>query len=173
MTARDAILSAIPEAGGSLQREGVRTPALNSGLWVHFQSKLEALGGRVVAEISLPTDSVWVEEAASALLGEESTAASIWDAQLGVCVAELAVAEMGSVLVCSGNGRERLSSLIPPINLILVPRDRIVGTLAEAIENLPDRNCALITGPSRTADIEGVLVKGVHGPKEVWVHPYG
>lgn len=173
VTAREAILNSISDRDKVLVREPAPTIAVQGDLWNLFRARLEALGGQVLSEFDLTDRIVWLEPAASEVIGIAPTAVSIWDVEIGVSVAEFAIAEMGSVMVRSGDSRERLSSLIPPINLILVHRESIFATLSEAIDRIPDRNCALITGPSRTADIEGVLVKGVHGPKEVWIYPYG
>ena len=110
-----------------------------------------------------------VDHDAAARLGRAPGGVSIWDAEVGVTMADLAVAETGSLLLATGPGRPRMVSLSPKIHVVLVPRERIVGTLAEAFARLSDRTSVLITGPSRTADIEGVLVRGVHGPGEIHV----
>ena len=65
-------------------------------------------------------------------------------------------------------------SLLPPLHIAVVPVDRILTGLDELLtrEPLPaDRSSSmvLITGPSRTADIEQILVRGVHGPGEIHV----
>lgn len=92
---------------------------------------------------------------------------------------DAAVAESGTIIVVSGPGRGRLASLLPPIHVALVPAGRIVGSLPEAWSLLETQfghyvaqthaNISLITGPSRTADIEQTLTLGVHGPKELHV----
>jgi L-lactate dehydrogenase complex protein LldG len=100
---------------------------------------------------------------------------------VGICVSgvDAAGAESGTLLVVSGFGRGRLASLLPPVHIALLPADRIMRTLPEAWSLLEERfgndvghtrsNISLITGPSRTADIEQTLTLGVHGPKELHV----
>ena len=68
----------------------------------------------------------------------------------------------------------RLISLLPPAHIAVVPRDRILTGLDELFTVLPDpaapsSSMVLITGPSRTADIEQILVRGVHGPGQITV----
>ena len=65
-------------------------------------------------------------------------------------------------------------SLLPPVHIAVVPRERILTGLDELFTVLPDPSSVtsamvLITGPSRTADIEQILVRGVHGPGEIHV----
>jgi L-lactate utilization protein LutC len=65
-------------------------------------------------------------------------------------------------------------SLLPPVHIAVVPRERILTGLDELFTLLPDpsgstSSMVLITGPSRTADIEQILVRGVHGPGEIHV----
>ena len=143
-------------------------------LWREFAAKLSSLGGRM-AEISeieaLQNETVWTDDDARTLLKGRfpSNPAEIWSAKIGITTADLAVAESGSLLLSAQPGRRRMASLSPEIHVVLIPKDRIVATLEEALAKLPDRTNVLITGTSRTADIESVLVRGVHGPREVWV----
>ena len=95
-------------------------------------------------------------------------------AALGLTGADAALAQTGSLVLASGPGRGRLASLLPPIHVALVRRDALVGSLPELIEARPElvtrgANFVCITGPSRTADIEHVLARGVHGPRDVHV----
>jgi len=91
-------------------------------------------------------------------------------AALGVTVADRAIADTGTVVQLSRPFRPRAISLLPPVHLVLVPEDRIVGTLEDLLvaESAhfagPTGYAAFMTGPSRTADIEKVLTIGVHGP---------
>jgi L-lactate utilization protein LutC len=95
-------------------------------------------------------------------------------AAVGLTGAAAGLAETGSVVVSSGPGRGRLASLLPPVHVALVRTDAIVSSLPELLNARPDlvtagANFVCITGPSRTADIEHVLARGVHGPKDVHV----
>jgi L-lactate dehydrogenase complex protein LldG len=68
----------------------------------------------------------------------------------------------------------RLISLLPPVHIAVVTADRMLSGLDELLETLPlpaeqSSSMVLITGPSRTADIEQTLVRGVHGPGEIHV----
>jgi L-lactate dehydrogenase complex protein LldG len=86
-------------------------------------------------------------------------------APLGVSLARAAVAETGSLLLDSREGR-RLQ-LLPPTHLVWVPRDRLVPRLDEALLTIaddPPAALALHSGPSKSADIGMVTVQGVHGP---------
>ncbi|MDE0230761.1 MAG: lactate utilization protein [bacterium] len=93
------------------------------------------------------------------------------DARVGISAAVAAFAESGSVVVTSGPGRSRLASVIPAVHVVLVPTDRIFRSLshwAAQVES-PGRlaNLMVISGPSRTGDIELTLTRGVHGPGEI------
>ncbi len=102
----------------------------------------------------------------------------IADADLGLTGVDLAVAETGSLVLRSGPGRPRSTSLLPPYHVAVFDRTALVesleqvGVFLEAWHASPDASAAgavitFITGPSRTADIELTLTRGVHGPKEV------
>ena len=84
------------------------------------------------------------------------------------------IAETGTLILWPSVEEPRLMSLLPPLHVALVEADLIFGTLTEAMtaqkwsEGLPT-NALLISGPSKTADIEQTLAYGVHGPKELMV----
>jgi len=99
-------------------------------------------------------------------------------ADLGVTGAEVAIAETGTLVVVSGAGRPRSTSLLPACHVAVFDRHVLVesllqmGLVLEAWHEGAEpsgRGAAInfITGPSRTADIELTLTRGVHGPKEV------
>lgn len=92
---------------------------------------------------------------------------------LGLTGAQLGIAETGSLVLCSSDERHRETSLVPEVHVALLRRSRLVATLGEALERAyagaAPALVTLITGPSRTADIELTLVVGVHGPRALHV----
>jgi L-lactate dehydrogenase complex protein LldG len=98
---------------------------------------------------------------------EQSFAAAI-----GVTGVDFALAESGTMVVSSMTEGSQLASLAPPVHLALYTRAQVLGSLEEVLERVspssnPGRSVVLITGTSRTADIEQILIRGVHGPREV------
>ncbi len=98
-------------------------------------------------------------------------------AQIGVTGADFALAETGTLILISGAGRPRSTSLLPDTHIAIFGKEQLletleqVGVMLEALHADPARTMSgavinFITGPSRTADIELTLTRGVHGPKE-------
>jgi len=168
---RELILASISDPG--LARVNT-TPSFvfaENDLWGEFKRWLGALGGQVITldrVKELANKPRWVEEAVEGELGVATNVPTIWDAEVGFSRADFAIAHTGTLVLSAGPGKNRTSSLIPPVNVVFV-RD-IVPTVADAIPKLSSRTTVLVTGPSRTADIEGVLVRGVHGPGELLVY---
>jgi len=84
------------------------------------------------------------------------------------------IAETGALILWPDQKEPRLMSLIPPIHIAVLEAEKIFNTFDEAIqtENWATKmptNIVLISGPSKTADIELTLAFGVHGPKELLV----
>ena len=79
------------------------------------------------------------------------------------------IAETGSIVCASVEGRAVQASLLPSHHIAILPAGKIYPTLEEFFESLgaPPTNIAIITGPSRTADIELTLAIGVHGPERL------
>jgi L-lactate utilization protein LutC len=90
---------------------------------------------------------------------------------LGITGADALLAETGSVVLTTGPGRSRFASLLPALHVVVTTPGAVRPSLREAMGDLAvdTANTVVITGPSRTGDIEGILVKGVHGPGEVHV----
>jgi L-lactate dehydrogenase complex protein LldG len=94
--------------------------------------------------------------------------------ELGIAQAHYAIAASGTLAVVTNASNPQALSLLPPISVIIVNVDCIVEDLASALRRLAPEisngaQLTLITGPSRTADIEKRIVLGVHGPKELLV----
>ena len=95
---------------------------------------------------------------------------------IGLTECDALIAQTGSVLVTSRSAGGRALSVLPPHHVVLARRDQLLGDLPEAFALLKQRYAAnfpsfisVITGPSRTGDIERILVLGAHGPKKLTV----
>jgi L-lactate dehydrogenase complex protein LldG len=97
---------------------------------------------------------------------------SMANVQLSITGAEYLIADTGTIVSVAGPQASRQISLLPSIHVVLATPSQIFPNMAELfleIQNahgpkLPGSAITFITGPSRTADIEKVLIKGVHGP---------
>jgi L-lactate dehydrogenase complex protein LldG len=96
------------------------------------------------------------------------------EADVGITSADYALADPGALVMLASPEEARLISLLPPVHIAVVPAARVLTGLDELFTRLPNpaaqtSSMVLITGPSRTADIEQILVRGVHGPGEIHV----
>lgn len=92
-------------------------------------------------------------------------------ADAGITGVLAAVAETGSLVLASGRGQSRGAFIVSPVHIAIVREDQIVADLLDLpprIGSLPTA-LTLVSGPSKTADIEGILITGVHGPGRVCV----
>jgi len=92
----------------------------------------------------------------------------------GISSADYALSDTGSLVMVSSREEARLISLLPPAHIAVVPASKLLTGLDELYRTHPKpaditSSMVLITGPSRTADIEQILVRGVHGPGEIHV----
>ncbi len=175
MDAREAILGSLDchaEPAHESQGAEVRHFYVHSGfpLLDQFRDSFQSLFGKLMtideARAACPRPA-WVDDDVTGAWGDGRDTDDMWAAAAGVTSTLCAVAQTGSILLSSGQGMRRMASLAPPVHIALV--DRIVPTLADALALLPSETSVLVSGPSRTADIEGVMVRGVHGPGELWV----
>jgi L-lactate dehydrogenase complex protein LldG len=137
-----------------------------AGAAMGFPSLEERLGAA-----GIEADLGWVPDDADARAARLNV---LSDIQVGITGADALLAESGSVVVVSGRGRSRLASLLPPVHITLARTNCVHQSLQhlfEADPSLADRgsNLVAISGPSRTADIEMTLTRGVHGPGDVYV----
>lgn len=98
--------------------------------------------------------------------------------RVGLTGVNAALAATGSVVVMSGNGRYRAASLLPPVHIALMTANQIFADLEswwayqrqQGLDQIRrSSNIAIISGPSRTADIAMQLVMGMHGPKTLHI----
>jgi L-lactate dehydrogenase complex protein LldG len=162
-----------------------------------FGQKLENLGGKfirvrdtaavvpAIAELLIQKSAVasnapflrkcgitGLPQVHAAFTDREELKAACAAADIGITSVDYALAATGTFVMLSSHNEARLISLLPPAHMAIIPRSRILANLDELLSILPrpadqTSSMVLITGPSRTADIEQILVRGVHGPGEV------
>jgi L-lactate dehydrogenase complex protein LldG len=149
-----------------LEARGVRRVLAWDDPWLCPASLGAALraAGVVIESCWLPAD------------GPERTARlkALDDVVVGITGAHGALADTGSIVAVSGPGRGRIASLLPPTHIAVIGAEQLSPTLAAFLAANPavadvGSNVVAITGPSRTGDIEGTLVLGVHGPGDLHV----
>lgn len=118
--------------------------------------------------VSKSLERLWVDE------GYDKKKLECSDAGLTEC--ELLVAQTGSVCVTGPSSGGRVLSVLPPHHVVIARRSQLVADLTEAYATLAAKYRAaypsmisFITGPSRTGDIERILVLGAHGPKRLTI----
>jgi L-lactate dehydrogenase complex protein LldG len=115
---------------------------------------------------------VITDESIPATEPERSKHLAAWEKiSIGITGVDAVIAETGTMGVLSGPGKPRLASLSVTTHIALFTPEQLYANLEAWWATAPDMrahsNLVLITGPSRTADIEMTLTVGVHGPKEV------
>ena len=169
-----------------------KPPTDRAGLVEQFREKLEKLAGKVIV-VPLPEDVLpaiagildgksFVTSNApflktcgierSGISNREELRAACAVADAGISSVDYALAETGSFVMLSSPSEARLVSLLPPLHIAVIPKSKILANLDELLTLIPKpaeqtSSMVLITGPSRTADIEQILIRGVHGPGEV------
>lgn len=137
---------------------------------IGLREKLRALG---------VTTTVWPAPDARSEKSGGPFREACFEAAVGITGVDFALAETGSLVLTSHTEGSQLASLAPPVHVALYTRDRLVASLDEVLERLPvggdpsealsGRSVVFVTGVSRTADIEQILIRGVHGPRELHV----
>jgi L-lactate dehydrogenase complex protein LldG len=96
--------------------------------------------------------------------------------EVGITQCEYLIARLGSIMVSSRQQCGRKMFVYPPVHIVIAYTSQLVNDLKQALagikqkyaDNIPSM-ISVITGPSRTADIEKTLIMGAHGPKEIYV----
>ena len=127
-----------------------------------------------VSKIIEDTEPVYcpgkTDKEAAVIPPEEKRAPDYFSAQATVEEVFGAIAETGSIICSSQDGRELQAGLLPAHHVAIVARENIFATLDDFFSSLGPEiptNITFITGPSRTADIELTLTVGVHGPERL------
>jgi L-lactate dehydrogenase complex protein LldG len=95
--------------------------------------------------------------------------------EVGITTCEYLIARLGSIMVSSKQALSRKIIIYPPVHIVLAYTSQLVPDLKQALTGIKEKYnrfpsmISVITGPSRTADIEKTLVMGAHGPKELFV----
>lgn len=168
---------------------------LNENLTEEFKSKLELVGGQffhaetidlAVEKLSeIIQDNKWenifcnddmLQKYLSGKINYAFDDQSFEQMKVGVTRCEFLVAHLGAVLVSSGQASGRRLNVFPEIHVIFAHEKQLTDYLDTGIELLSEKYkghmpslISVITGPSRTADIEKTLVMGMHGPKSLHV----
>ena len=95
----------------------------------------------------------------------EYDATKINEYTFGITQATAGIAESGTLMLKDGDTSARLAALAPWIHIAVIDEKDIVESIGEAIQRFgDDPSIIFATGPSKTADVEGILIEGVHGP---------
>ena len=104
----------------------------------------------------------------------EDVKETLFEVDAGITTTTGAIAETGAIVLWPDDREPRSLSLVPPVHIAVLEADKIYNSFCEIIQaqnwtaGMPT-NALLISGPSKTADIEMTLAFGVHGPKELIV----
>jgi len=105
-----------------------------------------------------------------------STDTDFEQAEVGITTCEALIARNGSILVSNGSPAGRRLSIYPNIHIVIAYTSQLMPDIKDGIAFLKEKYpqglpsmISVITGPSRTADIEKTLVLGAHGPRELYV----
>lgn len=152
------------------------------GLFIYCESEDEVIKGLKFLVNDRKWDSIFaLEPSMVSLLTKAGIKChfehiQLTDAQVGMTGCEALVARLGSVMVSTGQMSGRQIFAYPEIHIVIARASQLVADIKDAIalvkkkygSRMPSM-ITLITGPSRTADIEKTLVMGAHGPKELYV----
>ncbi len=100
-----------------------------------------------------------------------------FEVDAGVTDVHAALAETGTLICCSDAQHSRCLSLVPPLHVAVVRRSEVLPDMIDYWRSVEaesggalSSSISFITGPSKTADIEGELITGVHGPEKVEIY---
>lgn len=141
-----------------------KTVAIGEGVTTKmsiFSAALEAAGCSLMKPRGIDKDQ---DDVRAAMIAQFA------GCDIGIAEAHYAIAATGTFAVMTAEARPSSLTLLPPVSVIIVNIDRVVPNLAAALagfgaDAIAANRVSLITGPSRTADIEKRIVMGVHGPK--------
>jgi L-lactate dehydrogenase complex protein LldG len=160
-----------------------------SGVVYHAKGQAEALEelGRILKEEkvqkALASDEVinaldlkfWGKSKGYELTSQHDYKEAVFTTvEAGITGADFGIAESGTLIILHDEYKPRLISLAPILHIVILPADRIVRVYEDVIDVVYSKETkpsqlTFITGPSMTADIQGVPFKGMHGPRRLIV----
>ncbi len=171
----------LPDWDRDLVRMREAQPAVD--LWTQFAERLKAVNGTPLAGVAALValleknnwkhgycdPALWPKFQAAFPMGftVETTfdRARVDDYAFGITAAAGAIAETGTLVLTDRGTSSRLGALAPWLHVAVLQRAQIFPDITAAVAALPaDPNVIWVTGPSKTADVEGILIEGVHGP---------
>jgi L-lactate dehydrogenase complex protein LldG len=176
-----ALRAAMPDYDGGL--ELARARAGSGDPLAEFTERIRAVNGEVVADAAALAASLaargWTRGYCDPVLwpglrphfGTGFTVETVFDRtrvddyQFGITRGAGAIAETGTLILNDATTSTRLGALAPWAHVAVVPRGALYSDLIQAVAALgTDPSVVWCTGPSKTADVEGILIEGVHGP---------
>jgi L-lactate dehydrogenase complex protein LldG len=173
--------AAMPDYDGAV--ELVRSRREAGDAMAEFTSRIVAVNGEVASSPQALAESLrkrgWLHgycdprlwPALQPHFGADFTVETIFDAsrvddyQFGITRGVGAIAETGTIIINDRTTSTRLGALAPWAHVAVIPRDALYADLLQAVGKLgDDPNVVWCTGPSKTSDVEGILIEGVHGP---------
>lgn len=181
-----ALLESLAAGGCGVRRASTAGQALDAALALAREAGVTRLGHHELGpELALLLPAA-AQRVGIALVeagdGGEQAVALTEPLAAGLTRPELAVAQLGALVHLARPGGGRMLSLMPPLHLALVHAGDILWSLDDLAMRLGAANdpltnawpaLTLISGPSKTGDIEAVMVRGVHGPGRVEVMIWG
>jgi L-lactate dehydrogenase complex protein LldG len=156
------------------------TKAAGKFIYCENEDELKTNLAAVIAENNWK--NIYASEPAIQNLLKESDIKIIEDddqflqSDVGITFCEFLIARFGTIMVSSGQQSGRKLNIFPEVHIVLAKSSQIVPELKDALNGMKKRYASglpsfvsVITGPSRTADIEKTLVMGAHGPKELYL----
>jgi L-lactate dehydrogenase complex protein LldG len=122
----------------------------------------------------------WLAEKVQIINPQNISSPDFADFQIGITAVDFLVARTGSIVLSAATAGGRRLSVLPPFHIAIATTEQLVISLDEAFriyhecgESNRSSYATVITGPSRTSDIEKILVLGAHGPKRLAVIAVG
>ena len=164
--------------------EAVAGEVIRCGSMDDARAKLAALLEELDCDQLGCTDNPLCRELTSGMDGAqlelghcEPTSQELGRLAAGLVAADTLLADTGTCMVACPTPHERMMCYLPPVCIVIAKTDQLVEHMPEAWDTIAPRiadpdlrgEFVFITGPSRTADIEKILILGVHGPKRLIV----